>query len=71
MSRAEVECVHCGAVNDISKVYWSIGRFKGMKTKTFLCSNCKKKTHYSENVNGNMPEMFEKISGFITKGEPK
>lgn len=71
MSREEVECVHCDTVNDISKIDWSIGRYKGMKTKTFECANCKNKNHYSENVNGNLPEMFEKISGVITNGESK
>ncbi len=66
MSRTEVECVHCDTVNDISKIDWKIGRYKGMKTKTLVCKSCKKKTNYSENVNGNIPEMFKSMSGFLT-----
>jgi DNA-directed RNA polymerase subunit RPC12/RpoP len=64
--RNEIECLKCNHKIDISNIVWGIGHLKGMKTKRVDCPNCGTANNYSVNINGNLPEMFQGITGFQT-----
>ena len=57
-----VNCLNCNEPNDTSQTLVRIGHLKGMVTKSFECTKCKKTTNYSVNV-GERSHLLQAILG--------